>query len=1247
MLFASARNAATGEELLAHFAVQVDGIGGTAGRKSPVAAATNRKGNVAAAMFRDARTVTAFAPTPTAPTVSAAASLCSAPGRRFQPKTARWTLDGRTTLDLPTCVAVTSSAAPCVAALAGQTEVAMWRAWSPAALTSPSSIYTLPAAAMTVCAVPDGSDVVAALVPSRGEVHFLDCSSGGHVRVLVAAALRSCCALLDIAVHPAACEAVLALSRPADDSALLTVMRVDTSSDAAWGMLAATSVEPSADDAASPRCEASYDGFLLSAANASVASGSFAEGGGSDATPAVPAPRIAHAQLLPPSAGFGTPAVVASLTTVWFLSGATARSMFVLPGEAITGVHAAWSERSGELNVLAITDRCCVRHFVVGAALHDTPSVLLKWSWALGRYWVLGGCFGESGPRVTVVGGNAAHTSVVAEIVAVDGTGTEPVSRPLCRAASTGALSNMAVYETMLLAAHARPDSEDGAAVGTPTHTLVSITDAAACTRVTSVRTDLGGALVTALRITSIEAGVVTLAVGDAGGNVHVLEVPLTNSDGTTVPAFWSYCHPTAVAAVLELSTLGCPTGLGRAFLSASEHGHVAYHPMPDALDAPTDVEDDEAAAWAATPPAARGVRVMHPYAGPAPTTAPDDTALTPAVAFPTEWSAVVDMRKGWLHLATPRGGLVWHIPTASLVHRVDGRGAFDPHARCTIGLRRGRGAALLSVNHERLPVTKERATPQNVADEAQQTLLVDVSTLLRRAEKRPPFPPDVRTALGLLLDHHLGDLRKATQATPPGGAVRVVATEPAQTPRQLSLHLIAVAALLKALGVNPDPAVASQARDDLHPWLISATARAIANGAAPCHATALDFVFHTAPEMRAAARDVLAAVVSSSASDTVQKLVEHHASVLLSDGSAADSAAVERSLASLALFLVALNAPGTPPVDFTPDGALVERVADKLVKRACAYRCAAASPSDSVMLEILESGWITFRSLVVQGDREALWTHLLEDAASEGEEAVMDDRSRAGGVVRSLAALCAFHVAPFTVAATTAASQASSGGVHVPLPFSKSSHTGTRSGTKVDANVIRLATLRTLTLLCSRYTARAQRNLHAILRFAWACIDPHSPAPATRRMCTPAVAFLFRAAVDRVPTFDFNQASQRVAVSSGDEPRVTVYDVKSTSKLVVFDCASGVAALAFGAEGATVATLEPSAKRVLTWRIEATKSLFGLVSGGATASPCGSIEMPNPGPEVPGRGYALVFVSPRCVQATSPWHDGVQVMVC
>jgi hypothetical protein len=304
------------------------------------------------------------------------------------------------------------------------------------------------------------------------------------------------------------------------------------------------------------------------------------------------------------------------------------------------------------------------------------------------------------------------------------------------------------------------------------------------------------------------------------------------------------------------------------------------------------------------------------------------------------------------------------------------------------------------------------------------------------------------------------------------------------------------------------------------------------------------------------------------------------------------------------------------------------------------------------VLLDVLADGWPIFRSLVVDEDRHALWAHLLADAASEGDLALLGALTEGEPCHRALAPLATFvatQLPTFTTFALDVAADSPSRFVSLPIksPFparhnrAPVDRLGSLKGDAMpdtDGNHLRVAALRVVQLVCTRYPERWQRAVHSVLRMVWACIDPHTPAPAMRRLCTPAVAHLFRTAVDAVPTFAFSAPAQRVAVATGEEPNVTVYDVKTTSKLAVFAPGTGgavVTAVAFGAEGATLLTVCRGASDVGLWDLGAGKAFFGLLSGGTTVTLRRRIAIPEGGRFSARARLRLQLITPALLEVS------------
>lgn len=206
--------------------------------------------------------------------------------------------------------------------------------------------------------------------------------------------------------------------------------------------------------------------------------------------------------------------------------------------------------------------------------------------------------------------------------------------------------------------------------------------------------------------------------------------------------------------------------------------------------------------------------------------------------------------------------------------------------------------------------------------------------------------------------------------------------------------------------------------------------------------------------------------------------------------------------------------------------------------------------------------------------------------------------------------------------------------------------------------------------------------GLLKILPLLWIAIDPHSPSRLEREACFPSVASLFRAAVKNLPFFTFQQKFQRIAVGHNNGC-VSVFDVKSAdeiTKFVAFEAtgasarilnssvptlfsansplpANAIAAVAYSNINHEIAVVSWDLRSLRifhasgssTFFIPSSYSHFKLRKEVLITSPAVANHNSDRAAMMPKQAVercALVWLSPHCIELTSPWHERVQLTI-
>ena len=222
----------------------------------------------------------------------------------------------------------------------------------------------------------------------------------------------------------------------------------------------------------------------------------------------------------------------------------------------------------------------------------------------------------------------------------------------------------------------------------------------------------------------------------------------------------------------------------------------------------------------------------------------------------------------------------------------------------------------------------------------------------------------------------------------------------------------------------------------------------------------------------------------------------------------------------------------------------------------------------------------------------------------------------------------------------------------------------------------LRAPILKFLVNLVQRYpgTMVSTNSVTQILSYVWHALDPHNPNKAERDQTIPIATQFFRVAVGTLPTICFHQKSQRVVLGKPDG-HVSLFDAKSTDEVATFAAftpsttagaqqkqhicslqAHSIIAVGYLTSSHDIAVLPADLSCVKIFSPVSTStvgSFFAFVSSSAHShyklkrtvaldTPA-SLAVVSPSVAI---GCNVVWLSPVCVEVTSPYHDRVQVVI-
>ena len=200
----------------------------------------------------------------------------------------------------------------------------------------------------------------------------------------------------------------------------------------------------------------------------------------------------------------------------------------------------------------------------------------------------------------------------------------------------------------------------------------------------------------------------------------------------------------------------------------------------------------------------------------------------------------------------------------------------------------------------------------------------------------------------------------------------------------------------------------------------------------------------------------------------------------------------------------------------------------------------------------------------------------------------------------------------------------------------------------------VRISTLYVFLRLIQSSPEVAAYCFTKILGFVWKAVDPHSPQKEMREACLPVVTLLLHNAVRYLPMVSFRQQNQRIAVGVA-EGHITVYDIKTTGKVAVLSAhPKGVACVAYSTVGDEIASIGVDLSDISVWRCDAGSGILSsILSSASTFRLACTIKIKRPAQMIEGlralgnnipfsevvKSCRLLWISPHCLQLTTPWH--------
>ncbi|RNF08823.1 hypothetical protein TraAM80_02565 [Trypanosoma rangeli] len=176
---------------------------------------------------------------------------------------------------------------------------------------------------------------------------------------------------------------------------------------------------------------------------------------------------------------------------------------------------------------------------------------------------------------------------------------------------------------------------------------------------------------------------------------------------------------------------------------------------------------------------------------------------------------------------------------------------------------------------------------------------------------------------------------------------------------------------------------------------------------------------------------------------------------------------------------------------------------------------------------------------------------------------------------------------------------------------------------------------------------------------FLLRALDPHNPNKEERRSCLMPVAQVVRRAVEYLPNVSFQQHLQYLAVGNSDGV-VRVINMKTTGIVASFvSHPEKILCVAYSGNTSThdIAVLSEKMENIKIWHATRSVGLLGVIFAGHLPEfqLKSTVDIPQINKEGPPEGpdpllmitkCRLRWLSPHCVELSSPWHDRIQLTV-
>ncbi|EKF28935.1 hypothetical protein MOQ_007296 [Trypanosoma cruzi marinkellei] len=187
----------------------------------------------------------------------------------------------------------------------------------------------------------------------------------------------------------------------------------------------------------------------------------------------------------------------------------------------------------------------------------------------------------------------------------------------------------------------------------------------------------------------------------------------------------------------------------------------------------------------------------------------------------------------------------------------------------------------------------------------------------------------------------------------------------------------------------------------------------------------------------------------------------------------------------------------------------------------------------------------------------------------------------------------------------------------------------------------------------------QSYHSLPTIVEFLLRALDPHNPNKDERRSCLLPVTQVVRRAVDHLPNVSFQQHLQYLAVGNNDGI-VRVINMKTTGIVASFvSHPEKILCVAYSSNhsGHDIAVLSEKMKTIKIWHASRPVGLMGIIFAGqmpefrlkfAVDIPEINSAVSRERPDL----FSMItkcrlrWLSPHCVELSSPWHDRIQLTV-